>query len=190
MSKKQYNKNAMFSKQSGVRAYHIDDQKLNEMKMSYNETGIFPIPYRQGGIYHATIQSLINLGPNKWHSFICLKQQIMKVMKSNFISENETSWDKFCNKISFNGKTKAQWDINTRIQSTIKIMQRLGGLNPYGYKLRQLNACIDLSVSTDAIIKKPNVRLNTLFDNFQSVSPLKTPHKGKGRRKNKVQKQP
>ena len=182
--KDNYNKNAQFSKITGIRSYHLSDEDLSILIEKRKLTGIFQNPYRKNGIYFAVIQALINIGQNKQHTFMQLKKQIMNVMKGIVHEDGFSSWDKFINKSSSNGKSQSQWDANTRIQATLKILQRLGGKNPDGYKLRQLCACLDLMPSTDSMLKsKPNVRLNTSFATFDAVKPIKVPHRSKGRKR-------
>jgi len=115
-----------------------------------NKAGdIFFNPYRQG-IYYYQIQTLYLLGANQWHdlpdvvgkleeytSGISLRASVVK--SKGFHS----AWDKF------RGKSNRPWartskDYVGRIQENFKLLQRLSGKHPYGYKLHQVHGAIDI----------------------------------------------
>jgi len=159
------------------RRYFLLNDKLNKLWDEYNKTGVFPNPYRKRGVYYSCIQSLINLGVNKSHTFRSVKEEMKSIMQKQKNKDGYTLWDKFTNKNT--NKVKA-WDENTKIENTAKILQRLGGNHPYGYKLSQLHACVDLLESTDEFLpNKPNFRLNTNFSSKEDVTPVKI-YKEKG----------
>lgn len=164
------------------RKYHLSNENLEKLKKQQEETGKFPNPYKRNGVYSSLIQALINLGVNKSHRFIDVKNEMKNIMSQQTNKEGNTLWHEFYYKKSNNKSSCGQWDVNSRIEHTAKILQRLGGLHPYGYKLKQLCACVDLMPSSDPLLKnKPNIRLNASFPSPHLVQPVK-PAKGKKRK--------
>lgn len=156
------------------RKYHLSDEEVKTLKEKQKNTGKLQNPYKRRGVYNSLVQSLINLGENKSHRFIDVKNEMKNIMSTKLNKDGKNLWDAFYNKKSNNKSNLSQWDANTRIEQTAKILQRLGGHHPYGFKLKQLNACIDLLPSTDPLLKnKPNIRLNTTFIDSESVQPVK-----------------
>ena len=165
------------------RKYHISDEDLVELRKEQEETGKFPNPYVRKGVSRSLIQALINLGENKSHRFIDVKNEMKNIMSNEHNKDGENLWDLFYNKKSNNKSDLSLWDANTRIEKTAAMLQRLGGLHPYGYKLKQLCACIDLLPSTDPLLEnKYNIRLNTRFSIPNQVQPVKPISKKKSKK--------
>jgi len=53
---------------------------------------------------------------------------------------------------------------------TGRMLQRVKGRNPYGEKLRQLKACVDITFNS---IGLPFYRLNTSFADYNDVEPYR-----------------
>lgn len=160
------------------RKYHISEEHLKELIKEQEKTGKFPNPYLRKGVSSSLIQALINLGENKSHRFIDVKNEMKRIMSSEYNKNGENLWDLFYNKKSNKKSDLSLWDANTRIEKTASMLQRLGGLHPYGYKLKQLCACIDLLPSTDPLLEnKHNIRLNTSFSSPSQVQPVKPSNK-------------
>ncbi len=156
------------------RKYHLSEEDAKTLKEQQRKTGKFANPYRRDGVYYNFIQALINLGENKSHRFIDVKNEMKRIMDQKTNKNGENLWIKFRDKKPSKKSELSQWDVNTRIENTAKILQRLGGYHPYGYKLKQLNACIDLLPGTDSLLKnKFNIRLNTSFSCPADVKPVK-----------------
>ena len=156
------------------RRYHLSDEDLISLKKEYKKTGVFPNPYRRNGVYHNLIQALINLGVNRSHPFVSVKNEMKRIMNEKTNKKGENIWEKFLKKKSAGKSDLSRWDANTRIEKTASILQRLGGFHPYGYKLKQLNACVDLLPSSDPLLpNKCNIRLNTSFYSPEEVMPVK-----------------
>ena len=156
------------------RRYHLSQEDVIKFKTQQEKIGKFINPYKRQGVYSSLIQALINLGENKSHRFIDVKNEMKRIMSSQTNKEGNNLWSEFYNKKSKSKSNLSLWDVNTRIEHTAKILQRLGGLHPYGYKLKQLCACIDLLPSTDPLLEnKYNIRLNTTFKSPDQVQPVK-----------------
>ena len=106
-------------------------------------------PYRQG-IYYYQIQTLFLLGSNEWHSLQDiikrLKEYTLKIVLKNFVYKRSgyyTAWDKFRGKRNRDNAQRCK-DYIGRIQENFTLLQRLSKLHPYGYKLYQVYAAIDI----------------------------------------------
>ena len=124
-------------------------------------------PFREAGIYFGCVQGLYLLGSNKWHEQVLVINKISEIMDNIKDKHGKSSWQKFSSRLprEKGGKTAltAKDDIG-RIHQNYRVIQRLGGLNPCGYKLKQLNSCIDIKRIKDG---RWCYRLNT-----NSISPI------------------
>jgi hypothetical protein len=146
------------------RRYHLVKERADFLKEQYKKTSVFPNPYRNNGMYHAIVQSLINLGINKKHSFSEIKKEIENILTLKKKPENRNLWQTFkCRKPRnpLSGK-----DINGRIIDNMMILQRVSGLHPFGEKLRQLNACINIFKDNNGL---PIIELKTDFESENAV---------------------
>ncbi len=163
------------------RRYHLVKGKMEKIISEAEKSGKFPNPYRKGGIYFSIVEALSNLGTDKFHSFDVMKIEISKIMSSFPGRDGTNAWDYFVNKVpkqSMSGK-----DSNGRILQNAQVLQRLTGMHPYGEKLRQLCACIDIHVGED---KLPLFCLKTTWDKSEDVKPVNQLRTGKrGRTKKK-----
>ena len=140
-------------------------------------------PYRSSGAYYGCIQSLFLLGGNVWHSYRDVRNKMQEDMSSRS-SHNckKSSWEKFALKGAREGAIITK-DLMGRIISNFRILQRLGGINPYGYKLKQALASVDIKREADGMYY---FRLNTTFKKIVDVKPYydvssyKKPRKLKG----------
>ena len=127
-----------------ARRHHIMEadliKKTEQMKLQERWIG----PCNKWKTYWAIIEALYQLGPNEKHLFgaVFIKiQELMDDPASNDSSER-TAWQRFADKSSRNDTSGK--DPLGRIWDSIKVLQRLGGANPYGLKLAQLGACINI----------------------------------------------
>jgi len=151
------------------RRYHMDEEDAKTLRANFKATGIFPNPYRATGVYHVFIQSLVNLGVNKIHSFSNVKKEMIRVMKITLTPNGKTLWDNFHNKQSrslFGAR-----DINGKIVENALVLQRISGNHPFGEKLRQLHCCVDISADNNGL---PCFKLNTTYKTYKDVKPSNT----------------
>jgi len=124
-------------------------------------------PFRGSGIYFGCVQSLYLLGSNGWHEQSTVINKIADIMSLIIDKKKISSWQKFCGKLprEKGGQVAltAKDDIG-RIHQNYRVIQRLGGLNPCGYKLMQLGTSIDIKRVKDG---RWFYRLNT-----NSTDPL------------------
>jgi hypothetical protein len=145
-----------------IRKYHLTDEEISKSKKKWQKeiVGIdeeikiqagetFFNPYRLG-IYYYQIQTLYLLGANKWHSLTDIVRKLETYtsgipLKESIVKSKgyHTAWDKF------RGKSSRAWasvskDYIGRIQENYIMLQRLSMMHPYGYKLHQVQAALDI----------------------------------------------
>jgi hypothetical protein len=177
------------------RKYHLTDvqfqSSLNRWKEFIKDVPLeirnkvsssFFNPYRDSGAYFGAVQALFLLGGNEWHSFMEVRKMMQKDMSSRKSSVgNKTSWEKFALKGAREGAIITK-DLMGRIVHNFKTLQRLGGIHPYGHKLKQALSSVDIKREVDGIYY---FRLNTSFKTtaevlpFYDVSSFKKPRKVK-----------
>jgi hypothetical protein len=163
------------------RKYHMTEPQIelfrerwkNNVKDTPKEirksvSSLFFNPYRENGAYYGGVQALFLLGGNKWHSYSEVRDMMQKDMvtrKSNV--GNKNSWEKFALKGAREGAILTK-DLMGRIVHNFRTLQRLGGIHPYGYKLKQSMSAIDIKREADGIYY---FRLNTSFKETVEVLP-------------------
>ena len=149
------------------RRYHMDDAKAKKMMTEFKKTGAFQNPYRKGGLYFAFVQSLADLGLNEEHDFKTVKHQMKLAMSTQVNKKNQNLWDVFSKRQPRNALSGR--DVNGRIIENAQILQRLTGFHPFGEKLKQLHACVDILKDSAGL---PKFRLNTNFSQYNKVEPI------------------
>ena len=133
-------------------------------------------PYRVRGVYFGQVQALYLLGANSWHPYKQIRDEMEKFMSSISVVYNgksSTSWEKFSRKTPREGANKTR-DIFGKIHENMIIMQRLNKLNPYGYKLRQVSAAIDIKrISVENISKGIYLYRLSTYDSPEKAIPMK-----------------
>ncbi len=145
-----------------IRKYHLTDEEILRSRAKWEkevqpidsrikaEAGdVFFNPYRLG-IYYYQIQTLYLLGANQWHSLTDIVNKLERYtsqipLKISIVKSKgyHTAWDKF------RGKSSRSWaerskDYIGRIQENYIMLQRLSMMHPYGYKLHQVHAALDI----------------------------------------------
>ena len=145
-----------------IRKYHLTNKEIDQSRKRWreevksidrrirNEAGnVFFNPYRQG-IYYYQVQTLFLLGANEWHSLTDVVRKLERYtsqisLKPSIVKSKgyHTAWDKFRGKGSrFNARVSK--DYIGRIQENFIMLQRLSMMHPYGYKLHQVHAALDI----------------------------------------------
>lgn len=149
------------------RKYHISDDQVKilsgrfskateEVDQSIKDKAgtVFFNPYRQAGIYYGCIQSLYLLGCNEWHQYMTIFGQMRDLMSEIEGKDGRTSWQKFCSKgprMNDGQVVVTAKDVKGRIKQNMRVIQRLGGLHPYGMKLAQVSTCVDIKRLKDGL---------------------------------------
>jgi len=149
------------------RRHSLFPEKALALLEEFKNTGIFANPYRKNGRYWAFIESLINLGINKSHSYASVRDEMQKLLSVYTTSNGANGWKSF--EKPKNRDVVFSKDIRGRIIQNARVLQRLADNNPYGYKLAQLHACVDILADADGL---PLFRLHTDIENLHSVKPI------------------
>ena len=178
--KPQKDREAIMKTRTGTavpRRYHMKKSKQESMRAAFKKTKVFVFPGREGGKYHAGGQALIDLGINKWHPFDAVKAQMQVILSAKMTADGASdAWTAFAKPAVGKKADVASKDVNGKIVQNFKVLQRLTGNHPYGWKLRQLLACIDIKSDSDGM---PMFRLNTKHAKVEDVQPLdETKRKG------------
>jgi len=147
-----------------------------------NKAGIiFFNPYRHAGSYYGLVQSLFLLGANSWHDDKAVRGMVEQVMMSIKDSKGAFVWYKFAHRVPRSESLMAK-DLRGRIHQNLRVLQRLGGRTPYGYKLKQLLTCIDIRPGVNGSWE---YRLNTEHSSESEVIPFYDPGIGERRGRKK-----
>lgn len=136
-------------------------------------------PYRYG-IYHYQLQVLFLLGANRWHDLTSivakLKSYTLKIELKRFIYNKygyHTAWDKFRSKSSRENAQRCKDHIG-RIQENFVFLQRLSKLHPYGYKLHQVRAAVDIKrISKEGFEHGIHFYRLSTYDSQKEALPIK-----------------
>jgi hypothetical protein len=145
-----------------IRKYHMTDVEMQECRDQWLEEikdvpnalrslahSHFFNPFRKG-VYYAQVQALYLLGANQWHELSIIVPKVQELMEQRekvyrgpdgSISTGNT-WNKYREKTPKSDSIRSK-DILGKIQENFIFMQRLTGLHPCGYKVRQVCASID-----------------------------------------------
>jgi hypothetical protein len=125
-------------------------------------------PYRENGGYFGGVQALFLLGANEWHSYGDVRVKMQEDMSlRHSTSKKHNSWDSFSQRGAREGAASTK-DLMGRIVQNFRTLQRLGGVHPYGFQLKQLLSSIDIRRTSTGIYE---FRLNTEWSDIDSVSP-------------------
>ena len=146
-----------------VRKYHLTEEELKKAKEKFQQlTKDIPQnikdkagpkffnPYRSRGVYYAQIQALYLLGANEWHSYNDVRNKMKQfastveiIRRKNGCVRKTNVWAEFEKKIS-KPDTVTSKDLFGRINENMIFFQRLTKYHPYGYKLKQACAAVDI----------------------------------------------
>jgi hypothetical protein len=146
-----------------VRKYHLTEKEEKRAKEKFkiaiqnvpqstkDKSGTkFFNPYRARGIYYAQIQTLYLLGANEWYSYNEVRAKMQEfassveiVRRDGFFTRKTNVWAEFERKTA-KPNTVTSKDIFGRIHENMTFFQRLAKLHPYGYKLKQACAAVDI----------------------------------------------
>lgn len=133
------------------RRYHLTTDKISNNKNARSEKGRFVSPFRRGGAYWGVVEALATLGENQRHAFRSVADKMKEIMTDISTKDpktGKTAWEKFEGRSSKNPE-KAR-DSEGKIIQNLEVLQRLGGNHPYGFKLAQLGACINIFKSSES----------------------------------------
>jgi len=127
------------------RRYHMTAEETVAHRKRCEEAGRYISPYRGAeGQYNAIIQAMSLLGADKVHFSRDVYKKVEEILSREETkdSSGKTAWQRFIDKPSRNTETGRS--PFRRFQQNCTVLQRLGGQNPYGFKLAQTGACLDI----------------------------------------------
>lgn len=158
-----------------LRRYHLLSNKLVALQDEIKRTGKFVSPYGPNRLYTMVIDSLIHCGENHSHPVNQVFTTFKDLMNDpSTVRGGETAWDRFNKKSPRNENTHLT--AFPRFIYNLEVLQRLGGDHPYGLKLAQLGACIDIHLDAQGMLL---VKLRTNIPEGSPVQPINTNRKRK-----------
>lgn len=135
------------------RRYHLQSDEIVQLKKEMQEKKSFISPYGNGRIYSYIIESLILLGTEESHLFSTVYDKFVEIASAEATRDKsgQTLWDRFDKREARNQYTAR--DARGKFSQNIEVLQRLGGDHPYGLKLAQVGACIDILVDENQQVK-------------------------------------
>lgn len=152
-----------------IRRHHLDEVSQKKILDQMEAEGKFVSPYKQFGGYWGAIQSLAVLGSDKFHPVSEVIKSYQAVMSDEASKDviGRTAWERFKDKNPRSKKNGMDW-LN-RILQNMNVLQRLGGDDPYGLKLAQVGACVDLMADEHGT---PLIRLRVNIPAGEPVVPI------------------
>jgi hypothetical protein len=166
-----------------ARTYALDTHDAEKMRKVFKDTGVFQNPYRTSGVYGALFQACINLGVNKRHPIKAVMHEAKSILSKFETEGGSNAWKDFADRKPVNPKTAK--DVDGRFYQNACVLQRLSGAHPYGEKMRQLLACLDILGEKGS----PELMLHTGFSNYNAVVPVNELVRVRGVKKAKVVKE-
>lgn len=152
-----------------VRRHHLDPTLQQNLLDKMTSEGKFVSPYKTYKGYWGATEALARLGTNQFHPMSEVIKSFQECM-SDEASKNkhgQTAWDQFKNKKP--RSKKRGLDYLGRLLQNIAVLQRIGGDDPYGLKLVQVGACIDIKADEHG---SPLVCLRTDIPEGEPVAPI------------------
>jgi hypothetical protein len=151
-----------------IRRYHLLKKKQIRLLNQIESTGRFVNPYGTNRIYGMIINSLIECGENASHTLGDVFMKFREIAsKPGTMQNGLTAWDRFASKAPRNEDTHLE--AFPRFLYNVEYLQRIGGIHPWGLKLAQLGACIDVLKDKEGMIL---IRLRTNIPTGSPITPI------------------
>jgi hypothetical protein len=150
------------------RKFHLNTAQLDQKRAEFAQTNVIPNPFNKGS-YHFIVEALKVLGLDlaiKYGEFQTKVRVLMSASatRKEVNGEQKTAWERFRDKESRNQATGL--DVFDRLEQNVRVLQRFGGVTPYGLKLNEVGTrvcrfkglVIDLLKAEDGT---KMIRLNT-----------------------------
>ena len=162
-------------KQQVVRMHHLLTSKLVSLENEIRASGRFVNPYGHNRLYGMIVNSLIACGENIEHTVGIVFNMFKKIASDpSTLQGSKTMWDRYSERAPRN--ENRHLEAFPRFLYNVEILQRLGGDHPWGFKLAQLGACIDVLKNAEGMIL---LRLRTGIPKGSPVSPINMNRKRK-----------
>jgi len=156
------------------RRYHLMPEEQVRLMKRIQDDGKFISPYGAGRLYTYIINALVELGAGKPHTVAEVFDKF-KELASAAASKNgtgKTLWERFTERPPRNPKTA--FEPLAKFMQNVEVLQRLGGKDPYAFKLAQLGACIDVYIEPSRHVK---IQLRVNIPRGDPVKPVNTNRK-------------
>lgn len=152
-----------------IRRHHLDEGPQSELLRRMEAEGRWISPYKPPDACWGSTEALAALGPNEFHPIADVLKKMQEIMSAEETRNKagKTAWERFKEKRPRSKKNGLDWF--GRVLQNLSVLQRLGGYDPYGLKLVQVGACIDLKPDEHG---SPLVRLRTGIPKGEPVIPL------------------
>jgi hypothetical protein len=179
------------------RKFHLNTAQIDQLRAEYKETGSIPNPFNKGA-YHYTVAALIALGVDSKHKLATVQDKVKELMSDPETKQDgKTAWQRFRDKDA-RGSEETSLDWQGRFEQNIRVLQRFGGVTPYGLKLNEVGQKVcrfkglvidllksangaEVYVSLNTKANRPTNELKTR--NVAPVKPAKRRPKRKAARK-------
>ncbi len=151
-----------------IRRHHLTRAQMDSLMEAMKQQNRWLCPFNPPKAYWGLVEALYQLGPNKRHLFGAVYAKMQEIMSKDEYRDaaGRTAWEKFEGKSNRSPSTGK--DAFDRIMQNIRVLQRLGGANPYGLKLAQVGACINVYGTKS----KPYVELQIGIRSGEDVAPV------------------
>lgn len=152
-----------------IRRHHLDETPQIELLKKMEAEKRFISPYKAPGGYWGATEALSKLGVNEFHPIADVLKSMQDVMSAAETKDQtgKTAWERFKDKRPRSRKNGLDWF--GRVLQNLNVLQRIGGDDPYGLKLVQVGACVDLKADEHG---SPMARLRTGIPKGEAVIPL------------------
>lgn len=158
------------------RKFHISADEVTVLKQQMKDGDVLPNPHNRG-FWHYFIETMKRLGLNRNHSaaIVINKFQERTREADTKDAEGKTFWVRWSKKDGRNTETEKDW--HGKFEQNVEVLQRLGGLTPYGLRLMEVGqkvlgtkgACINIINGSGGTVM---YRLDTNSD--RPVNELRT----------------
>jgi hypothetical protein len=158
------------------RKFHLSADEVTVLKQQMKDGDTLPNPHNRG-FWHYFIETMKRLGLNRNHSaaVVISKFQERTREADTKDAEGKTFWVRWSKKDGRNTETEKDW--HGKFEQNVEVLQRLGGLTPYGLRLMEVGqkvlgtkgACINIINGTSGTVM---YRLDT--NNDRPVNELRT----------------
>lgn len=150
------------------RRFHLLPEEMTALKAEYKETKLVPLPFNRGAYCYfcAALRNLNGLKRGAAHPFKLVKAEMVKLMSAAETKDDDgkTAWQRFNGKEAHTENEETALKTDGRIKQNAEVLQRLGGMTPYGLKLQQIGNVIGSKGVVIDILKgkdgTPSYRLN------------------------------
>lgn len=122
------------------RKFHLNTAQLDQKRTEYQASNEIPNPFNKGS-YHFIVEALKSLGLDVSVPYGAFQTKVRLLMSAPGTrkgdgDEAKTAWERFRDKETRNEDTGK--DVYDRLEQNVRVLQRFGGVTPYGLKLNEV----------------------------------------------------